>query len=202
MRIGVPENFFFDAGVSEPDVLAAVRQAAAVFEALGAVVGPVQYPDPAVYADGGAFLADAGAYHEANLRDRPEDYEPLIRSRLQAALETRATDYSRARFKQYEMKRAVQRLFRDVDLVLTPTCPIVAPEVATPPGLPQTLLVRNTGPFNTTGGPVISLPCGFSPDGLPVGLSLAGRDWDEALVLRAAHAFQQATDWHRRLPPL
>lgn len=64
------------------------------------------------------------------------------------------------------------------------------------------LIARNTGPFNVAGIPVITVPCGFGEGGLPIGLSLSGRPWEEETVLRAAHAYQGATDWHTRRPPL
>jgi aspartyl-tRNA(Asn)/glutamyl-tRNA(Gln) amidotransferase subunit A len=203
VRVGVPENFFFDEDVTEPDVLAAVREAARQLEQLGAVVSTVIYPDPVRYGDNGAFLADAGAYHEENVRSRPDEYAPIILTRFRDSLDLRAADYSRARYKQLEFKRATKQLFEDVDLILTPTSPIVAPRFPQDSPLPmQNLLVRNTGSFNTSGVPVISVPCGFSSEGMPIGMSLAGRDWDEALVLRAAHAYQQATDWHTRRPEI
>ena len=201
VRIGVPENFFFDEDVTEPYVLSAVREAARQLEQLGARVSTITYPDPARYGDNGAFLADAGAYHEENIGSRPDDYAPIIRSRFRDSLDLRATDYSRARYKQLEFKRATKQLLEEVDLVLTPTSPVVAPRFPQDSPLPmQNLLVRNTGSFNTSGVPVVSVPCGFSGEGMPIGMSLAGREWDEALVLRAAHAYQQTTDWHQRRP--
>ena len=203
VRIGVPENFFFDEDVSEPDVLAAVMAAAGQLEKLGAKLVKVTYPDPNAYGDNGAFLADASAYHERTLRERPDEYNPIILGRLREALEVPAIEYSRARYRQLEFKRATAAVFEDVDLVLTPTCPVVAQKLPDNLGLAlQTLVVRNTGSFNTSGVPVISVPCGLSREGMPIGLSLAGPEWSEALVLRAAHAYQLATDWHTRRPPL
>jgi Asp-tRNA(Asn)/Glu-tRNA(Gln) amidotransferase A subunit family amidase len=201
LRVGVPANFFFDEAVTEPDVAAAVQEGARVLESLGAKLLTIEYPDLTRYADNGAFLADASAYHEETLRERFDEYAPIIGTRLRDALELSAVDYSRARYKQLEFKRAMKRLFEQVDLILTPTSPIVAPKFPAESPMPlQNLLVRNTGSFNASGGPVISVPCGFSREGMPIGMSLAGRDWEEALVLRAAHAYQRATDWHTRRP--
>jgi aspartyl-tRNA(Asn)/glutamyl-tRNA(Gln) amidotransferase subunit A len=94
----------------------------------------------------------------------------------------------------------------NVDLVLTPTVAVVAFDIADvnplEPAGPGRILARQTGAFNTLGVPAISLPCGFSTSGLPIGLQLSGRWWEEGMVLRAAHAYQQVTDWHRRRPPL
>jgi aspartyl-tRNA(Asn)/glutamyl-tRNA(Gln) amidotransferase subunit A len=100
------------------------------------------------------------------------------------------------------MKAALREVFRAVDLLLTPTTPTVAPAFPTDPAeTPGRSSLRNTGPFNTAGLPAISLPCGFA-DGLPIGLQLVGRWWEEGTALRAAHAYQQSTDWHRRRPTL
>jgi aspartyl-tRNA(Asn)/glutamyl-tRNA(Gln) amidotransferase subunit A len=106
--------------------------------------------------------------------------------------------------------RAEQRaVLQRVDVLLTPTLPIPAPPIGmatatlagrTVPVSPQ--LIRFTAPFDQSGFPAASVPCGFAPDGLPIGLQIAGRPWAEATVLRVAHAYQQATDWHTRRPPL
>ncbi len=104
------------------------------------------------------------------------------------------------------MRQAVRELMRDIDLILTPTSPIVAPRIedsiANLPGTGPTVLGRHTSPFNLTGQPTISLPCGFASNGLPIGLQLSGRNWEEGTVLRAAYAYEQATEWHERRPAL
>jgi Asp-tRNA(Asn)/Glu-tRNA(Gln) amidotransferase A subunit family amidase len=100
-----------------------------------------------------------------------------------------------------ELQQAFRHLFRDVDLLLTPTTPIVAPRIADV-GAVGRVLLHNTSPFNVTGTPAISMPAGFSEEGIPIGVQLSGRLWEEGLVLRAAHAYQQVTDWHKRRPPL
>ncbi|MPZ49370.1 MAG: amidase [Dehalococcoidia bacterium] len=204
VRIGVPREFFFDGTVLEAEVIAAVQATREVFRSLGAEVRDVSLPDiEALSADGGAFLADAAAYHETNLREYPELYGSNVRSRLQAALSIPAAAYSRARLRQFELKRSLAGTFADIDLLLTPTTPVVAfafPD--DPTSVPPTLLTRNTGPFNVAGNPAISVPCGFTAEGMPIGLSLAGRWWEEGLVLGAAHAYQQVTDWHKRAPDL
>jgi aspartyl-tRNA(Asn)/glutamyl-tRNA(Gln) amidotransferase subunit A len=196
LSIGLPSRYFFDPDLVQTDVLGAVHDAAGVFEALGAVVREVDLPGIDQFTD--AFMADGAAYHEQALAEHPDAFSDQVRARLQAGMEMTAVNYSRGRFAQVELKRALMRLFRDVDLLLTPTVPVTAPEIA--PTLSSALLLRNTWPFNITGSPAISAPCGFSNDGLPIGMQLVGRDWEEDLVLAAAHAYQQATDWHRRRP--
>jgi aspartyl-tRNA(Asn)/glutamyl-tRNA(Gln) amidotransferase subunit A len=204
VRIGVPEDFFFDTGVVEPEIIEAVLTTREVFASLGAEVRPVALPDfETLSSDNGAFLADAAAYHAEHLREAPEKFSETIRTRLQAASTLPAVEYSRARYRQAQLKRQLARVFEDVDLLLTPSTAVVAfPFPDDPASVPPTLLTRLTGPFNSAGNPAISVPCGFSTDGLPIGLSLAGRWWEEGLVLRAADAYQRATEWHRRVPPL
>jgi aspartyl-tRNA(Asn)/glutamyl-tRNA(Gln) amidotransferase subunit A len=98
---------------------------------------------------------------------------------------------------------------REFDILLAPTAAVGAPgidqEVVEVGGKTEnalSLMSRLTRPFNLTGQPTISLPCGFTSDGLPIGLQLAGQRWEESTVLRAAHAYEQATEWHTRRPPI
>jgi aspartyl-tRNA(Asn)/glutamyl-tRNA(Gln) amidotransferase subunit A len=152
------------------------------------------------------FNAESAAFHEERLKERPEELSEAPRQRVAASLELRAVDYARARWRQEEFKQKLRILMRDVDLVLTPTAAVTAFNIAdvdpAEPAGPGRILARQTAPFNTLGVPAISVHCGFSPAGLPIGLQLSGRWWEDGLVLRAAHAYQQVTDWHRRRPPL
>jgi aspartyl-tRNA(Asn)/glutamyl-tRNA(Gln) amidotransferase subunit A len=94
------------------------------------------------------------------------------------------------------------QVFDKFDLLAVPTTPVPAP-VLSATDLQTTLnLTRFTSPFNLLGLPAVSVPCGFSHDGRPIGMQLVGRWWEEGTVLRAAHAYQQKTDWHTRTPPL
>ena len=202
LRIGVPTNFFFDAEAVVPEVSQAVKATLAVFTALGAAVKEVTFPSLEAFGVADPLLADAAAYHEEHLRENREAFSKVIGDRLaDAAQELRAVDYSRTRFSQLEYKLALRKLFRDVDILVTPTEPILAPTIEKAAPL-RPLIARNTGPFNVAGIPAITVPCGFGEGGLPIGLSLAGRAWEEETVLRAAHAYQSATDWHTRRPTL
>ena len=100
------------------------------------------------------------------------------------------------------MREDADRVLQDVDVLATPTTPVTAPTFATvlDPNFP--FARSNMFPFNMTGLPTLALPCGFAPNGLPISLQLSGRPFDEATVLRAGHAYEQATDWHRRRPKL
>jgi aspartyl-tRNA(Asn)/glutamyl-tRNA(Gln) amidotransferase subunit A len=200
IRIGVPTNFFFDSDAVEPEVDAAVRRAAEVFASLGALIKDVVVPGVEQFGINDAFVADAASHYERDLEERPEAFSDVTRSRLQNGASIRAVDYSRARYQQLELKRTFQRLFHDIDLLLTPTVPIVAPHAAEAEPL-SPVVARNTLAYDVAGIPAISIPCGFN-SGLPIGLSLAGPAWQEALVLRTAHAYQTVTDWHKRRPPI
>lgn len=203
VRIGVPRGYFFDPDVVDPEVALAVGETRDVFRALGAEVDDIDFPDPAVYLDNQAFGAEYGAYHEERLRERPEELSEAIRARVEAALKVSGADYARARWRQQQFRMEARQVFRSVDLVLTPTSPIVAMPIAeVGPAAPGAVLGRNTSPFNHLHVPAVSVPCGYSSGGLPIGLQIAGRWWEEGLVLRAANAYQRVTDWHKRRPPL
>jgi len=178
---------------------------------LGAEIVEVTLPgvERAIEAALTILSAEATAVHEEFLRTRAGDYQPDVRVRLQEGFAIRGTDYARARRTGQLLRGDLAQVLEQVDLLATPMCAIPAPrfgqrEVAingekTPVA---DALTRYTRLLNLTGGPAISVPCGFSSDGLPIGLQLAGRAWDEATVLRAAHAYEAATGWTDHLPPM
>jgi aspartyl-tRNA(Asn)/glutamyl-tRNA(Gln) amidotransferase subunit A len=156
-------------------------------------------------------MAEAVAYHRDRYREAPEKFGPSLRVRLERSSMATGMDYADARYRQAQAKQRLREVFQQVDVILTPTSVVTAgliPDVADEPsfaalnGYPSGLYGRNTRSFNITGVPAMSLPCGFTSGGLPIGLQLAGAWWQEATVLRAAHTYQQATDWHKRLPEL
>jgi len=203
MRIGVPREFFFDVSEVDADILKAVEEAIDVLRNLGAEVRDIDFPDPVYHQDNQLFGAESAAYHEERLRERPEELSTLPRERVATGAAVSGMDYARARWRQLEFKQRVATTFRDVDLILTPTVPVPPMKIADiEPAGPGRIMARHTAPFNILHVPTISVPCGVTSEGLPIGLQMAGRWWEEGLVLRAAHAYQQATDWHRRRPPL
>jgi aspartyl-tRNA(Asn)/glutamyl-tRNA(Gln) amidotransferase subunit A len=201
--IGVDSDY---ASVGEPPVLDAFHDALGAITGLGASVRDVQIPS---YADmrevmSTLFFPEWGAAHEPWLRERPEEYgNPGAR----AALLIPAVDYINAARRRRELQIAFARATKDVDLFASPAYPLARrpfggyPDVQ---GKPFTFddALRYTVPFDLLGLPAISVPSGFSAEGSPVGLQLVGRAFDEAGVLRAAFAYEQATDWHRRHPPI
>jgi aspartyl-tRNA(Asn)/glutamyl-tRNA(Gln) amidotransferase subunit A len=191
-------------------VRAAVEGAARLLEARGARVHTLRLPDPAPLADVANILArsESAAIHARVLRDRPQELGAAVRSRLEVGLHISAHDYLQAgRLRARLTREFVAEVFAEVDVLLAPGIPEPAPALAAVTAGPADEIVRRMGrfsrltrPFNVLGLPVVSLPCGVSPDGRPLGLQIAGRPFDEATILRVAYAYEQATDWHLRRP--
>ena len=200
LRIGVPANHFFED--VEPEMERLVRSALEVLRDQGAQVREVTIPDAdrlsAAYRP--IVMAEATAYHEHWLTTRPEDYSSDVHSRLSRGHQYSAVQYLRARALRDEVTADFERLLsEDVDVLVFPTVRISPPridEVAQErpdeftPGL-----VMNTSPFNITGQPVVSVMCGLLPSGLPAGLSIAARRWQDSLALSVAAAYERAAGW-------
>ena len=209
LRVGVPRQFF-DAPL-DPEVRQSVDDALKHLESLGAEVQEVDFPE---FNDAAAIsttmlMAEASAcFRDLLASDGEQLYEP-VRLRLEAGLFISAADYLRAQQARAAFDRAARRLLGEVDLLVGPTEPVTAPPLLQQQVLAGeqeigtvAALTQYTRPYNITGFPAISVPCGFSSEGLPIGLQLAGRPFDEETVLRAAHAYEQSTEWHFRRPPV
>jgi aspartyl-tRNA(Asn)/glutamyl-tRNA(Gln) amidotransferase subunit A len=147
-------------------------------------------------------VCDAAAFHHQRLGEQPERYGADVLQRLQTGASTPITDYVTARRTQAELRHQFEVFFEEYDILLTPTTPVAAPPIEGPDAVAQAArLTRFTAPFNLTGLPAISLPCGFTSEGLPVGLQIVARPWAERLVLQAAYAYEGATPWHESRPP-
>jgi aspartyl-tRNA(Asn)/glutamyl-tRNA(Gln) amidotransferase subunit A len=209
LRVGVLRAGFMDAAV--PDVAATVEGAVKTLESLGARVDEVSLEHVGSVAAGSMAIvaAEALAYHAEWVRTRPGDYQPDVIERLRAGVFVSGVHYVRAQQARALVRRAVDAALARRDVLVSPATPIAATrlgenEVAAGQGTidVRSSLLRFTRPFNFTGHPACALPCGFTPDGLPVGLQIVGRPFDEATVLRVADAYQRATNWHTRRPPL
>jgi aspartyl-tRNA(Asn)/glutamyl-tRNA(Gln) amidotransferase subunit A len=209
VRVGVPRAYFWER--LDGEVAATVETALSVFTRLGAEVRDLDLPgvDEAVAARGLIHSAEAYAYHATWLRERPDDYGAEFRARVTRGRDTTGTALVEAQGCLARFGATVNALLQRVDVLATPTTPTPAwPFDATDVTLNGvvepygTVGLRLTVPFTALGGPSLSVPCGFSAAGLPIGLQLAGRRFDEATVLRVGHAYEQSTDWHRRRPPL
>lgn len=210
LRAAVPANHFADR--LDPDVAAAVSEAVRTLEACGVRVGSVRVPDPAAITgacNDAVVRAECAATHATLLRERPETLQPVVRSRAEAGLGVKAVEYVQALRRRPALAREfIAAAFADADVLLTPTTAAPAPTYATAKSgtvaevvARMSAFTRCTRIFNTVGLPALSLPCGFTATGLPVALQIVGRPFDEATVLRVAHTYEQATEWHRRRPP-
>jgi Asp-tRNA(Asn)/Glu-tRNA(Gln) amidotransferase A subunit family amidase len=200
LRVGVPREFFFEG--LDPGVERAAREALDELGRLGVALVPVSAgpAEEAQPASGTILLAEAAAFHEERLNSSPERFGAPVYQRMRAGLDIRGADYARARRVGARFSQHLTTLFSEVDLIATPTVAIPAPTLAEAREIAPRELNRLTNPFNLSGSPALSLPCGFTAAGLPVGLQLVGRHWDEATILKVGHAYQLRTDWHRRTP--
>ena len=181
---------------ADAEVLEAVEAAAKVFKRLGATVEKVDmtFLREAAVANSLMTPADGAAFHRERLAEHPEWFGADIRQRLEMGRAYTSTEYSLARKTQSETKHRMRAFFRDYDALLLPSTPITAPLIEGNDAVEQARrLTRFTAPFNQTGTPAISVPCGFSKAGLPMGLQIVSGAWREAAVLRAARAHERET---------
>lgn len=210
LRVGVPETYYGDG--LDPEVAAAVGAAVRTLETLGARVHEVHVPDPQVASDVANVLArcESAAVHARIAREQPHALQPAVRARLEVGFHVSAYDYLQAARLRARLARTfVRDVFAEVDVLVAPTIPEPAPAVAAVKAGTTEEVVRRMGrfsrltrPWNALGLPALSLPCGFSATGLPVGVQVVGRPFDEATVLRIGHAYEQAAGWWRRRPSL
>jgi aspartyl-tRNA(Asn)/glutamyl-tRNA(Gln) amidotransferase subunit A len=198
MRLGIVRQFFFDD--LEPEVAAAINNALQVLETLTSGLNDASMP---IDTDRTVQAAEAYAYHAQFLADRAELYQPETLRRIQRGESIAARDYILKRIELDHLRHAAVDLFADYDLLVTPTSPVTAPALtdlqANPDDLRrrELILLRNTRPFNVLGLPAVSVPCGFTRAGLPIGLQIAGAPGDDARVLQLARAYERATEWHK-----
>ena len=202
LRIGLVRNWYADAAT--PEVAAAVDQAAGTLRAMGATVEDISLAPLLDYIDCKTTisLCELYAIHEKDLKTRPQDFGEKLRTRVIAGGLIRAEDYIQAMRWRTELTTAMLAMFRRFDLLATAGW-LTPAEPADPDGVDffkQRMIV--TMPFSLAGIPALSVPCGFSKDGLPLAFQLAGKPFDEATVLRAGDAYQRATDWHTSAPKL
>jgi len=203
LRVGVVRRVFFDQ--IDAQVEAAVTTALGVLGKLTAGIRDADLPPYKLFP---VVAVEAYAYHRQYLTKTPELYQPSTLGRLQGGAPVSASAYADGRRELDRLRRVVGSLFSSVDLLVTPTAPLAAPTIAegthqeTPPPGGVSPLLRNTQPFDIFGLPAISIPCGFTREGLPIGLQIAGPRFAESRVLALAHAYQQATDWHTRRPAI
>ena len=207
LRIGIPREYFFDE--LDGEVREAVETAIATLAGMGLAIEEVRIPSaqlsPAISA---AILgAEAATVHGDAIRTRGEDFGADVRLRLETGMFVLATDYLIAQQARTVLRHEFREVFERVDALVLPAVPITAPRISENSVIVQgrerdtrEALTPFMSSFNQAGLPVISVPCGFSGAGLPIGLQIAGRPFDEATVLRIAHAYESSTRWGARRP--
>jgi aspartyl-tRNA(Asn)/glutamyl-tRNA(Gln) amidotransferase subunit A len=209
LRLAVLREYVTDP--HEPEVMSAFQAALQALAGLGAMVEEISVPEvaTAIGASTAILASEVSAYHEERLRSRPEDYGDEVRARLETGFFIAATDYLQGQRVRRLLTAQFQELLTKYDAVLCSTVPATAPRMdqetvqfggSVEPRGP--VMVRHTRLFNLTSLPTVSVPCGFDSRGLPIGLQIATAPFTEGLALRMAHAYQQTTDWHTRVPAI
>jgi aspartyl-tRNA(Asn)/glutamyl-tRNA(Gln) amidotransferase subunit A len=203
LRVGVPRAFFFDD--LHPEIADAIEKAIDIFRQFHAEIRDIKLDVP---TDRKLASAEAYAYHKPLVESSPELYQPQTLARIQSGANISAHDALQASRELQASRQAIHEIFNEVDVLLTPTVPIPPPKIADLRAHPDQLrpqeliMLRNTRPFNVWGIPTISVPCGFTKDGMPIGLQLAAAPWRGIVLLQAAQAYEQATAWHKKRPAL
>ena len=201
LRIAILRGYFADK--VDEEVLRAVESAADHLRAAGATIVEREVAEAAdFFATNRVILrVEAAAYHREWLMTRSGEYVADVLARLNNAASISADEYALAKRRQVEFKRTIENFLADIDAFVVPTTRIMAPRSgALDPVQLAEHLTAFTAPFNVTGLPTLALPCGFTRGGLPIGMQIVGRPWDEGLVLQIGEVYQSQTDWHTRVP--
>lgn len=209
IRLGIPQESFY--APLDPQVRSVWRAALHVLEEEGAELLDVELPRPTMHLYRTVQSPEATLAHQQKgwLTERLDLYGESTRTRLLSGRDVTAVDYLQAQQERRIFTSSLRAIMQRVDAFVLPTLPIPAPLAAQAgqdiviDGVIEnatTALLRLTMPFNLSGLPAVSLPCGFSSQGLPLGMQIVGKAFEEATALRIAHAYQQLTDWHRKEP--
>ena len=200
LRLAVARDFWKDA---DSEVVLAVDTG---IKELGKLTAGVQEIDLSTETDRTIVASESFAYHQKYLPQHEAEYHPETLRRIRNGANITAAQHIHAHRELLQQRRQVLHLFEKIDLILAPTTPVLAPTVAELEAAPDQLrgkeliMLRNTRPFNVYGLPTVSLNCGFSKSGLPIGLQIAGAPGADGVVLALAHAYQKQTDWHKKKP--
>jgi amidase len=205
LRIGIDSRFNNEG--ADPEAMALIEVAAEKFAQIGADLQDISFPDPRLLLEHLLELqmAELAHAHRATFPSQADRYGPWLREGIESGLRASPVVLADALFERELFRGRLARLFTQIDIVLLPVLPGGTPDWEEPVRMieqDQKAFFRYTGPLNASGSPAVTLPCGFTQGGRPVGLQLAGPHCSEAMLLRAAHAYQQVTDWHLRRPPV
>lgn len=200
LRFAMPQ-LYFQENVDE-EIIQAIRAAGKIFEGLGAVCVAKELPTALEMFETNRLTlrVEAATIHRDRVATRADEYGADVLARLQTFQKIRADEYAIARRRQAELRLELERFFGGIDFFITPTTAIPAPRIGNDAVSLAQQLTAFTAPFDVTGFPAISVPCGFTSRGLPIGLQIVGRAWDEDRLLQVAHRYQQATDYHLKQP--
>jgi aspartyl-tRNA(Asn)/glutamyl-tRNA(Gln) amidotransferase subunit A len=202
LRLGVARDFWKEV---DQEVKSTVDAAVNV---LGQLTAGTEEISLSTETDRTVMRCESFVFHQKYLPQREDKYHPETLRRIRTGADVTAAQYVENYRELLRSRRDVLKIFDHIDLIVTPTCPILPPTIAELEAAPQDLrkkelvMLRNTRPFNGLGLPAISIPCGFSRSGLPIGLQIAGAPGAEDKVLALAHAYQHETDWHKRRPKI
>ena len=203
VRVGVPRHYFFadDVGLDD-DTRNSVEKGIQTLKELGATVRDIEIPSLSLasIANTVIMIAEANAYHAKNLKSQPQNYGDIVRSRFILGGAFTSADYIQSMRARSRLRREFAQAFESVDIMAMPVMskPAAALKDFDPMGMMMTPSMM--GPFNQTGLPAMSVPCGFSSLGLPIGMQIAAAPFNEAAVIRAGHAYQQQSRWHDQRP--
>jgi len=202
LRLGVARDYWSEV---DGEIKSAVDAAVTT---LAKITAGVQEVELSTETDRTVVRCEAYAYHQKYLPENEKNYDPETLRRIRTGADVTAPQYIQAQRELLQQRRQILQMFERVDVVLTPTTPVLAPTFTELQAAPDELrnkemiMLRNTRPFNVYGLPSISLNCGFSKSGLPIGLQITGAPGTEGAVLALAHAYQQQSAWHKKVPEL
>lgn len=202
LRIGLAKEFFQDV---DAEIVNAIETAVALIRKLVTSVSEISL---STEVDRTVVRCEPFAYHQDYMTEHEKDYDPETLRRIRSGSDVTAADYIHRYRELLTQRREIAKLFNRVDLIITPTTPIAPPKFAELAKSPDDLrskeliMLRNTRPFNVYGLPSISLPCGFTKSGLPIGMQISGASGAEGSVLSLAGAYQNETDWHVKRPEM
>ena len=201
LRVGIAREHFFDD--LHPDVARALDDALTVLRPLVAEITDVEVPRDAFRT---IFDAEIYEFHQAMATRTPELYQPLTLFRVQKTAGISAIDYNRESRRLARFRADAEKVFEKVDVIITPTTPVPAPQLAELEALAipdvrpfeMKYLLRNTAPFSSLFWPSVSVPCGFSSEGLPIGMQISARPQADGMAMHLAYVYERATEWNKK----
>jgi aspartyl-tRNA(Asn)/glutamyl-tRNA(Gln) amidotransferase subunit A len=201
LGLGVARTPFFEG--LDPEIEKALNSALEVLSKITATVKEITLPTSNIPIDeiySKVRSVEAYTYHRQWITETPEKYQAITRDRIiKNASDVKTSDYVQARLELDLLRRRIKNVFTTVDLLIMPTLPTL-PVLIADANNPTAVSIRNTSPFDVLGLPAITVPCGFTTSGLPIGLQIVGAPFAESTVLTLAYAYEMQTQWHKRHP--